>query len=245
MMYTVEADLYEGPLPLLVEMAKLNLIDVFLVTLAGLTKAYLEQVNAAQMDVNTLAEPLPLFGQLLAIKARGLLPQPAATEEDSEVAVSLEELERRLKEYEQFKTVAQLLAELHALQHQRFTRPNAAAEPVGPETPVAEQPFEVSLVDLMGAFSRILAKATAPVYQVTAEPWTVEMKVRELRTLLTVERRIRFLDLFTPNKSRLELVVIFLALLELIRQHVASAIQERSFDDILIAYCGPAGPPPS
>ena len=233
MRYDVEVDLYEGPLPLLVELAKLNLIDIFLMKLVELTQAYLERVKAAGVDLNQLAEPLPLLGNLVALKARGLLPVPPAAAEDEEVPVSLEELERRLKEYEQFKTVAQLLAELHTLQHQHFGRvePGASVEPGEPSS----APFEVGLTDLMSAFAKVLEKATAPVYEVLAEPWTVEMKVQELRMTLAVKRQVRFMDLFTPDKSKLELVVTFLALLELIRQRAARAIQERPFADIVIA----------
>ncbi|MBI3320866.1 MAG: segregation/condensation protein A [Candidatus Omnitrophica bacterium] len=236
MRYEVDADLYEGPLPLLVELAKLNLIDVFLIKLVELTSQYLHQVKRAEIDLNQLAEPLPLLGSLVALKARGLLPEPPKTEEDEAVPVSLEELERRLKEYEQFKTVAQLLAELHALQHQHFTRSiePSASEPGG-EAAGGEAPIEVGITNLMSAFARVLAKASAPIYEVKAEPWTVEMKVQELRMLLTVKRQVRFLELFIPEKSKLELVVTFLALLELMRQCVARAIQERPFAEIVIA----------
>lgn len=240
MKYDVEADIYEGPLPLLVELAKLNLVDVFLVKLVALTKAYLLRVKAAGVDLNELAEPLPLLGNLVALKARGLLPQPPQPEEE-EVPISLEELERRLKEYEQFKTVAQLLAELHALQHQHFGR-LPTDEPSTAEGPVStEASLEVSLIDLMSAFANVLAKASAPIYEVRAEPWTVEMKVQELRVLLTVKRQVRFLELFTSEKSKLELVVIFLALLELMRQRFARAIQDQPFSDILIALVEPVG----
>ena len=162
MQFEVDADIYEGPLPLLVELAKLNLIDVFLIKLVDLTKQYLlevkraglptaplsavagrRQAGAAQagVDLNQLAEPLPLLGTLIAFKARGLLPEPPSPDAEEEVPISLEELERRLREYEQFKTVAQLLAELHALQHQRFTRAPgesvADAPPEGGELPEA------------------------------------------------------------------------------------------------------------
>lgn len=242
MRYDVDADLYEGPLPLLIELAKTNLIDVFLIKLVDLTKHYLLRVKAAGIDLNQLAEPLPLLGSLIAIKARGLLPQPPAVEEE-EVPVSLEELERRLKEYEQFKTVAQLLAELHALQHQHFGRqPGTAAADLGVETQPAEAPLEVSLADLMGAFGKVLAKATAPVYEVAAEPWTVEMKVQELRVLLSVRHQVRFLELFTLQQTKLELVVTFLALLELMRQRAARAIQERLFGEIIIQAVEPVRP---
>lgn len=242
MKYDVDADIYEGPLPLLVELTKLNLVNVLLIKLVDLTQQYLRQVKASGVDLNELAEPLPLLGQLVAIKARGLLPVPPQVAEDDEVPISLEELERRLKEYEQFKTVAQLLAELHALQHQHFTRlPSEMPEEGGvPAEP--EAAFEVGLSDLVNAFGKILSKASAPIYEVKVEPWTVEMKVQELRVLLTVKRQVRFLDLFTPEKSKLELVVTFLALLELMRQRLARAVQERTFAEILIVKVEPVEP---
>ena len=240
MRYEAKADVYEGPLPLLVELARLNLIDLFLIKLVDLTQAYLEQVKSSDMDLNELSEPLPLLGQLTALKARLLLPQPLAVEEE-EVPISLQELERRLKEYESFKTVAQLLAELHALQHQHFTRPRTktGAEPTEEPPPLFGAPgsgMEVGIADLMGAFAKVLSKATAPVYEVMAEPWTVEMKVQELRVLLTVRRQLRFNELFREQQTALELVVTFLALLELMRQRVAHAFQERPFSEIVIAY---------
>ena len=237
MRYDVSVDLYEGPLPLLVELAKLNLVAVLILKLQALTQQYLELVKTGSNDLNALAEPLPLLGQLVVLKARELLPDPAqAAEEDEEVPVSLEELERRLREYEQFKTVAQLLAELHALQHQHFTRaPSEEALEDGHDEAAHDAPFEVGISDLMGAFAKVLSRATAPVYEVKAEPWTVELKVQELRVVLQVKRHVRFLELFTPDKSKLELVVTFLALLELIRQRVAHAIQERPFSEIVIA----------
>ena len=238
MRYEVDADLYEGPLPLLVELAKLNLVDVFLIKLVALTGAYLAQVKASGADLNQLSEPLPLLGSLVALKARGLLPQPPPVEED-EVPISLEELERRLKEYEQFKTVAQLLSELHALQHTHFGRSRGEAPEDAGEA-AEDEPFEVGITDLMGAFAKVLEKATAPVYEVKAELWTVEMKVQELRVLLTVRRSVKFLELFTPQQSKLELVVTFLALLELMRQRTVRAVQERQFADILIVYREPA-----
>ena len=237
MRYDVDADIYEGPLSLLVELSKQRLIDVFLIKLVDLTQQYLAHINVAGVDINTLAEPLPLLGTLLALKARGLLPEPPRLVEDEEVPISLEELERRLKDYEQFKTVAQLLAELHALQHQHFTRPPTELSTEEASAAANEVPFEVSLTDLMGAFSKVLRKAQAPIYEVREEPWTVEMKVQELRVLLTVKRQLKFLDLFTEGQSPLELVVTFLALLELMRQRVARAIQEQPFAEISIVVC--------
>ena len=234
MRYVVDADIYEGPLPLLVELAKLNLLDVFLIKLVDLTKQYLLEVKRAGLDLNQLAEPLPLLGALIALKARGLLPQAPSPEADEDIPISLEELERRLKEYEQFKTVAQLLAELHALQHQHFTRAPGELSASDGEPEPAGTPFDVSIAELMSVFAKVLVKATAPVYEIAAEPWTVEMKVQELRVLLSVRHQVRLLDLFTPDKSKLELVVTFLALLELMRQRVARAMQERAFGDILI-----------
>ncbi len=236
MKYDVKAEIYEGPLHLLVELAKMHLLDVFLIKLQGLTAQYLELVKAGAMTLNDLAEPLPLLGQLVVLKARLLLPQPQIEEDDEEVPISLEELERRLREYEQFKTVAQVLAELHALQHEYFSRsqPVTVSPEAASETAIVPVPVEVGIVDLMTAFGRVLEKAKAPMYELQAEPWTVEMKVEELSLQLTVKKQLAFLDVFSPEKTRLELVVTFLALLELVRRRLCLAVQERAFGDILI-----------
>ncbi len=251
MRYDVSTDIYEGPLSLLVELAKLNLLDLFIIKLQGLTAQYVELVKTSRSSINELAEPLPLLGQLLAMKARLLLPQPPPVEDEEEVPVSLEELQRRLREYEQFKTVPQALAELHSLQHDHLTRPRGegadALADLGEGRGVssegveaAARPIEVGIVDLMSAFARVLERAPALVYEVHTEPWTVEMKVEELKMQLALKRQIGFVELFSPEKPRLELVVIFLALLELMRQRVCSAVQERPFGEILIMRRDPA-----
>lgn len=241
MRYDVKTDLYDGPLSLLVELAKLSLLDIFVIQLRELTSHYLSLVKQSESDLNELAEPLPLLGQLIALKARLLLPQPPAAEDDEEAPVSLDELKRRLAEYEQFKSVAQVLSELHALQHEHFTRGGREELPEGAEAPAqAETPLEVDILDLMSAFAKVLEKAAAPLYEVITEPWTVEMKVGELKMLLITKQRIGFLELFSPEKTKLELVVTFLALLELVRQRLCMAIQEEHFSDIMIVRRDPA-----
>jgi len=236
MRYDVNADLFEGPLNLLVELAKLNLLDVFMLKLQALTQQYRALVKTGSHALDELAEPLPLLGQLVAMKARLLLPQPPQVEEE-EVPISLEELERRLREYEQFKSVAQVLAELHALQHEHLTRMGQVGPAEGIEQEAGSpsgSPLEVGLLDLMTAFARVLDKAKTDVYEVQTEPWTVEMKVEELTLLLAVRRQIGFHELFSLEKTKLELVVMFLALLELVRQRRCLAIQEQHFGEILI-----------
>ncbi len=245
MRYEVNADLYEGPLNLLVELAKLNVLDLFLIKLRELTAGYLSAVKQGGATLNELAEPLPLLGQLVAMKAKLLLPQPPV-EEDEELPISLEQLERQLREYEQFKSVAQILAELHTLQHHHFTRGSIetdaafeasagdSADAEGLPPPPAAGGKPVGVVSLMSAFAKILEKAVAPVYEMKVEPWTVEMKVEELTLLLSVKRQVSFGDIFSSDKTKLELVVTFLALLELVRRRVCMAMQEQPFSDILI-----------
>ena len=249
MRYDVDTGIYEGPLHLLVELAKLNLLDLFLVNVQSLTQQYLELVKHGAHTLNELAEPLPLLGQLMVLKTRLLLPQPPQTEEE-ELPIGLEELERRLREYEQFKNVAQVLAQLHALQRDYFTRiqspGTSPARAIG--GPGAEAPgllgTEVGIFDLMAAFTQVLERAAAPVYEVEQDPWTVEMKVEELTVMLNVKRHLPFGELFSPQKSRLELVVTFLALLELVRQRLCLAIQEQAFGEIQIVRREPQTPTP-
>ena len=246
MRYEVNADLYDGPLSLLVELAKFNALDLLLITIKALTASYLSAVKRGEASLNELAEPLPLLGQLVAMKAKRLLPQPSV-EEDEEPPISLEQLERQLREYEQFKSMAQILSELHALQHQHFARGQGDAAPaaVGDDSedlppPPGGSGKPVGVMGLMSAFAKILDKAAAPVYEVTVEPWTVEMKVEELTLLLTVKRQVSFGEMFSAEKTKLELVVTFLALLELVRRRVCMAMQAHAFSDILIVRVEPS-----
>jgi len=233
--YDVDAGIFEGSLSLMTELAKHDLLDVFLVKLQALTAQYHQWAKQVGLTLNELSEPLPLLGQLVAIKARRLLPQPSENLEEDEPAVSLEELERRLREYEQFKSVAQILAELHALQHEHLTRLNPQlSDEDGDAEPQEPAPLAIGLIDLMGAFAKVLDQAKVPTYEVEQEAWTVEMKVDELRVMLTIKRRVAFVELFQPTKSTLELVVTFLALLELVRQRMCEAVQDRPFGDIMI-----------
>jgi segregation and condensation protein A len=257
MRYDVDAGIYEGPLSLLVELAKLNLLDLFIVQLRALTDQYLALVKAGGPSLNDLAEPLPLLGQLLAMKSRMLLPQPFPAQEDEEIAISMEELQRRLAEYEQFKSVSQVLAQLHALQHDYLSRLHPAQpDQAQADSPASRIPLdeaalpsvsrlrqpgrELGVLDLMTAFAAILDRAKAPVYEVVGDAWTVEMKVDELKMRLVLSRQLTFAELFPDDKTKLELVVTFLALLELIRQRRCSAVQERPFGEIVIVRREPA-----
>ena len=236
MRYDVTTSLYDGPLELLVALAKHDLLDVFLIQVKELTAQFRAWAKTDGVSLNDLAEPLPLLGQLLSIKAKRLLPAPQLEiEDEGEQVVSLEELERRLKEYEQFKTVAQVLAELHSLQHEHLTRLNPRVPDA--EGAPADEPqnlLQVGLIDLMDAFGKVLERSKTQIYEVEQEAWTVEMKVADLRTQLSVRRQVAFLELFAPGKSTLELVVTFLALLELARLRFCEAVQERPFGEILI-----------
>jgi len=232
--YEISTVIFEGPLSLLVELAKHRLLDVFIIKLQALTAEYRAWLKTDEgLNLNQLAEPLPLLGQLIALKARQLLPVPALPDDEDEAPVSLEELERRLREYEQFKTVAQVLADLHALQHERLTRLNPRGDQ-DDAPPTEPGPIALGIVDLMTAFAKVLDNAQVPTYEVEQEAWTVEQKVEELKVTLAVKRQVKFLELFSPSKTTLELVVTFLALLELVRQRLCEAVQERHFDDIVI-----------
>ena len=238
MQYEVKSDIYQGPLPLLVDLAKLGLVDVFLVQLVALTQQYLDSIDIADADLNDISEPLPLLGTLIALKARGLLPKPSiAEEEEDETPVSLEELQRRLKEYEEFKSVADLLSELQVFRQRHFPResPDQAVDlSVVKEPP---SPFDVSVDQLVTAFNTVLDRSKITIYEVREEPWTVELKVEEISVRLKKHKKINFFEIFESAKSRMELVVSFLAILELMRQRIVRATQGKNFDDFNIEYC--------
>jgi segregation and condensation protein A len=145
-----------------------------------------------------------------------------------------EELVRRLLEYEKFKQIANTLREKETIQKDVFKRPKVEIETGSGEE--KETYFEASIFDLISAFSQALKDVPKEIfYEVIKDEFTVEEKVHSLLHLLLVEPSMRVSDLFAKAKNKLEIVVTFLAVLELIRMKEAVIFQREKFAEIEIS----------
>jgi segregation and condensation protein A len=232
MTYQVALDVYEGPLDLLLRLIEREELDITLVSLARVTDQYLRHLEGLrERSAAHLADFCVVAAQLLVIKSRVLLPRPAsvALSDEEEEA---DDLVERLKEYRRFKQAAAQLGELEDAGERTYTRlaPLPHIEP-------RVQPGEAQPSELLAALQRVLAER--PVQQAVdrvVAPVTVRIGACIENILAHVERRgeVRFSALMHNARSRIEVIVTFLALLELIKQQRVRALQPQPFGEISI-----------
>ena len=228
--YLVKLPVFEGPLDLLLCLIEREELDITEVSLAQVTDQFLEYVRTLErVDLDVLADFLVVAAQLLVIKSRVLLPSPppARVEEEEEEV----DLVARLIEYRRFKEAA---AWLRAREERGWRSYVRLAPPPKPPKSTLEG---ASLADLLEAARQALCiLPPAPPVSELVSPLkvTVEEKMDLIRKVLKRRGKVGFHRLLLSSASRLEVIVTFLALLELIKRGLASVRQERPFGEILI-----------
>lgn len=233
--YTVHLANFDGPLDLLLHLIKREEMNIYDIPIAQITEQYLAVIqDLADLDIDRASEFLVMAATLLGIKSRMLLPKPPKPvladellEDDG--ADPREELVRQLVAYSQFKEIAEELRGKEQEMLRVYTRGLFVEQPSGP------RPLEgLSLGDLVRAFQEVL-KEEWNWREVPREEIPLREKLREINfRLARSPGGIRFRDLFTRGGSRLEVVVTFLALLELMRRRRAEVFQDGLFGEILI-----------
>jgi segregation and condensation protein A len=227
------ADVYEGPLDLLLDLIRKQDIDIYDIPIAKITAQYLAYVERLrELDVNVAADFIYMAAVLIHIKSKILLPRdPAATSETNEDPRG--ELVNRLIEHEKFKSAAQMLMQKQQIEEAVWSNP-AIKEFMDAEG--AEPEIAADVIDLVKTFQQILDRLrTRPIIQVDEETVTVGQMIDYLRRRLTVEDRpIRLKQLLRNVDSRQALVCMFLALLELVRLQAIQLRQDRLFGEILL-----------
>jgi len=229
--YKVKLDIFEGPLDLLLYLIKKDEIDIYDIPIERITRQYLLYLDAFKiLDLDVAGDFVVMAANLIYIKSRSLLPkdqQPPdeAVEEDD----PRWELVRQLIEYKKFKDAAGHLQQRELDREGLFTR--MAAEPDA----VAERPLgEVSIFDLINAFNTALKRLTKPedLREIFEENFTVSDKIDLIMKMTASGLALRFSELFASAASRTEVVVTFLALLELVRLKQVRARQSEEFGEI-------------
>jgi segregation and condensation protein A len=231
--YHVTLDIFEGPLDLLLRLIERQELDISLISLALVADQYLASIDQLRdVPASNLADFLVIAARLLVIKSRYLLPRPPqATDGEGEEDVG-EALARQLQEYKRFKALALQLREMEESGLKSYPR---VAPPPQIERPL--EPGQVTPQELLEAIKRALAAhpLLAPVDGVVA-PVAVRIGdcIRTIQGLLRQQPIVRFSDLMCRARSRTEVLVTFMAILELIRQQLLRATQEAPFAEILL-----------
>ncbi|MDD5129265.1 MAG: segregation/condensation protein A [Candidatus Omnitrophica bacterium] len=238
MNYKIRLDMFEGPLDLLLYLVKKDHLNIYDIPIAKVTEQYLEYINFMQLlDLDIVGDFLVMAATLMQIKSKMLLPAtetPAEEEQEDPRA----ELVKRLLEYEKFKQIADNLREKELGQQDVFKRPKAElpADAQDKTKEEGDKYFEASLFDLISAFSQALKDIPKEVfYEVIKDQFTVEQKVHDILHLLLIETEVKLSTLFSKSKDKLEIIVIFLAILELAKMKEIVARQNAAFEDIIIS----------
>src|SRR5947209_17889293 len=234
--YKVKLEIFEGPLDLLLYLIKRDEIDIYEISIERITKQYLDYLQAfKELKIDVAGEFVVMAANLIYLKSRSLLPldqQPP--EEDAEEDDPRWDLIRQLIEYKKFKEAA---AQLHdrALEQERiFTRDG------GSNVAISNAPLplhEVGIFQLIHAFQEVIKRVEAreDLREIFGERFSVSDKIQQILERVGNGTPVRFSELFGQIVSRVEIVVTFLALLELIRLNQVRALQPKMFDEIEIA----------
>lgn len=232
--YKVALDIFEGPLDLLLYLIRREEVDICDIPIVKITDQYLQYLDLMRMlDLDIASEFLVMAATLLHIKSRMLLPpeerpveEQVVEEEDPRMA-----LVKQLLEYKKFKETAGYLSEREIKQQAVFARyVDKTFLPEPTDSPLTE----VSIFDLISAFSDVLKRVTGEPREIAEEIYTVTDKIAAIMDLLKARSALRFSELFQDALVRAEVVVTFLALLELIRLKKIQAHQPQPFAEIEI-----------
>jgi segregation and condensation protein A len=229
--YTVLLPVYEGPLDLLLDLIERAELDITRVSLAQVTDQYLEYLRLVPAhDLADLASFLVVAARLLQIKSEALLPRPPmreASEEDPGDALA-----RQLIAYKKYKQVAVLLAERESAGLRTYLRRAAppAAEPKLDPTGLSVGALQRAMVELLAEMARGPQLSEV----VSAPKVRIRDKIRMLLGALRQDGQTTFRRILAEARSRLEIVVSFLALLELVKRHQVVVQQSELFGDIAV-----------
>ncbi|MEW6724322.1 MAG: segregation/condensation protein A [Bacillota bacterium] len=237
--YKVTLDIFEGPLDLLLHLIRRDQMNIYDIPIARITDQYLKYLRAMQeLDLEIASEFLVMAATLLEIKAKLLLPTGPVElgEEPEEDLDPRQRLVQQLLEYGRFKEVAAELGHRRDVQSRYRSRiandwARVESDPRLPEG--------LSIYDLVEAFELLLAGAHEPPPAILeAEQLTVGQKMEEISALLRARGTATFWQLLPHPYTRGQVIVTFLAVLELLRRAGVVARQKSPYGEIMLVFCG-------
>ncbi len=242
--YKVNLEVFEGPLDLLLYLIRREEVDIYNIPIVHITRQYMDYLEMMRLlDLNVAGEFLVMASTLMMIKSRMLLPvEERASEEevDEEWVDPRLDLVRQLIEYKKFKDVARNLEIRELLQSEAFRfggdGPTFEKEPVDSALALGD----IGLFDLLTAFQEVLSRAPDDSFgHIDPIIWSVPDKMECIQALTAQREHVRFSRLFSPASHRNEIIVTFLALLELLRLRQVVLHQNAAFHEILIFSADP------
>ena len=239
----VKLEVFEGPLDLLLHLIDKNKVDIYDIPIVVITEQYLDYIRRMEIsDMNVMSEFLVIAATLIDIKCRMLLPRE--TDEEGEEEDPRQELVQKLLEYKMYKYMSfELRDRLSMSGKTMYKSPTIPEEVAEYETPVnlEELVGDLTLKQLDRIFQSIMKRQTDKIDPIRSkfgrieqEEVSLDEKMVSVRAYAAENPRFRFSALMEGQKSRIQMIVTFLAILELMKTGELSVIQEHPFDDMLI-----------
>jgi len=223
--YRVELPTFEGPLDLLLHLIEEHELDIFDIPIAFVAAKFVEYVTLMQeLNIDVASEYLVMAATLAHIKSKQLLPvTPEDQEDEQEQEIDPRaELVRRLLEYQKYKHAAEQLSSSPVLGRDVFAHGVPGLEAHGPARIAG-----LSLFRLLDAFQVVLSRAKATVdHQIDLERFSITDRINQLSEVLRDKKRIAFIELFDGQTTRVDLIITFLALLEMTRLRLTRLFQD-------------------
>ena len=227
-MYQVKTEKFEGPMELLLELIEKEKLDINELSLSKVADEYLNFIkNNDKIELRHLAEFLSVASRLILIKSRSILPTLKFTDEEE---AEIKDLERQLEEYKKFREVSAKLGKMSKSGKRSFSR----AGFIGVKS-VFYPPKNINVFDLKKNFLKILSEI--PLIEklqeeIVAEVVTLEEKISDLEQMLRKKVETSFSDLVSGAKEKIDVVISFLAILEMVKQRIINVEQKSLFEDI-------------
>ena len=226
--YRVKLEIFEGPLDLLLYLIRKDEIDIYDIPIARITEQYLAYLELMQeLDIAVAGDFLVMASTLIYIKSKLLLPpDPKAEGEEDLSEDPRAELVERLLEYQKFKSASQMLYSRGEIEAACYTRGALETDSSNPEV-------SATVFDLLRVFREILKRAEDKVeLEIARDEVTIAEKLAQIHDLLDRYEQINVRELFEMARSKRELILTFLAFLELVKEWKIHLVQRELFGDI-------------
>lgn len=227
---------FEGPLDLLLHLIKKDNIDIYDINLSELTNQYLEYIRSMEnMNLDIASEYLVMAAELIEMKSKALLPKSEFETEDDYEEDPREQLIKRLVNYQNYKELSTKLKDLEENRSEIYTKiPQNLTEYIDKKELLNK--YNISIDDLVNAMDQFVVRKDMekPLSTViTNKEISVAEKSKEIKDILKSKKQVSFYELFNVN-TKIEIIVTFLAILELARKKHIILSQENNFENIII-----------
>lgn len=220
---------FAGPLDLLLFLIKQEQANIFDIPIARITDEYLKYIRLMKtLDISLAADFLVMAATLIEIKSKMLLPREITGETEEEIEDPRRELIDRLLEHQKFKNAAEMLYERVTVEQAVFTRGCIESDENNTET-------NASVFDLLTVFQKILARHKEEVQmEIEREEMSLAEMLKQIKARIFAVREINLIEIFREMRTRQELVLAFIAVLELVRTESVKLLQTETFGDVIL-----------